>query len=184
MAQSIRSIASLTISFGLVDFPVKLYSATNAVDRLSFHLVRASDGSRVRQQYVAVSDGKLVERVEMAKAYEFAKDQHVVFAPSELKALEEATTHSLDIHQFVPLDTVDPIYFENTYYLAPDKGGAKPYALLGGALERTQQCALGRWVSHGRESVVAIRPIGDGLALHQLRFTQRFATSENWASSL
>ena len=169
MAQP-RSIASLTLSFGLVAIPVKLYSATNSAERISFHLVRASDGSRVKQQYVAVNDGKPVERAEMAKAYEFAKDQHVVFAADELKSLEEATTHSIDIQQFVPLESVDPVYFDNTYYLAPDKGGAKPYALLVGALEHTKQCALGRWVSRGRESIVAIRPIKDGLALHQLRF--------------
>src|ERR1700761_3111845 len=97
MATPARSIASLTISFGLVAIPVKLYSATVSSERLSFNLLREKDGSRVKQQYVAVNDGKLVERSEMTKGYEFAKDQYVTFSPQELKALEEATTHSVDI---------------------------------------------------------------------------------------
>jgi DNA end-binding protein Ku len=165
-----RSIASLTISFGLVAIPVKLYSATIASERISFNLLRAKDGSRVKQQYLAVNDGKPVERSEMTKGYEFAKDQFVSFTPEELKALEDATTHSIDIGQFVPLESVDPVYFDGTYYLAPDKGGAKPYALLSTALSRTKQCAIGRWVSRGKEHIVVIRPIDDGLAMHQLHF--------------
>jgi DNA end-binding protein Ku len=170
MATQPRSIASLTISFGLVAIPVKLYSATVASERISFNLLRAKDGSRVKQQYLAVNDGKPVERSEMTKGYEFAKDQFVSFTPEELKALEDATTHSIDIGQFVPLESVDPVYFDGTYYLAPDKGGAKPYALLSTALSRTQQCAIGRWVSRGKEHIVVIRAIDDGLAMHQLHF--------------
>src|ERR1700759_3531815 len=100
-----RSIASLTISFGLVAIPVKLYSATIASERISFNLLRAKDGSRVKQQYIAVKDGKLVERAQMTKGYEFAKDQYVIFSPEELKELEDATTHAIDIMHFVPLDT-------------------------------------------------------------------------------
>ena len=170
MATQPRSIASLTISFGLVAIPVKLYSATIASERISFNLLRAKDGSRVKQQYLAVNDGKPVERFEMTKGYEFAKDQFVSFTAEELKALEDATTHSIDIGQFVPLESVDPIYFDGTYYLAPDKGGSKPYALLSTALSRTKQCAVGRWVSRGKEHIVVIRPIDGGLAMHQLHF--------------
>ena len=170
MPTSARSIASLTISFGLVAIPVKLYSATVASERISFNLLRQKDGSRLKQQYVAVNDGKLVERSEMIKGYEFAKDQYVQFSADELKALEEATTRSIDIAQFVPLESVDPVYFDGTYYLAPDKGGAKPYSLLSTALRKTKQCAVGRWISRGKENIVVIRPIGDGLAMHQLHF--------------
>jgi DNA end-binding protein Ku len=119
---------------------------------------------------LAVNDGKPVERSEMTKGYEFAKDQFVSFTAEELKALEDATTHSIDIGQFVPLESVDPIYFDGTYYLAPDKGGSKPYALLSTALSRTKQCAVGRWVSRGKEHIVVIRPIDGGLAMHQLHF--------------
>ena len=170
MATQARSIASLTISFGLVAIPVKLYSATVSSERISFNLLRQKDGSRVKQQYIAVNDGKPVERSEMVKGYEFAKDQYVMFGPEELKALEDATTHSIDIGQFVPLESVDPLYFDGTYYLAPDKGAAKPYTLLATALRKAQQCAVGRWISRGKEHIVIIRALEDGLALHQLHF--------------
>jgi DNA end-binding protein Ku len=170
MATQARSIASLTISFGLVAIPVKLYSATVSSERISFNLLRQKDGSRVKQQYIAVNDGKPVERSEMVKGYEFAKDQYVMFSPEELKALEDTTSHAIDIGQFVPLESVDPLYFDGTYYLAPDKGGAKPYTLLATALRKAHQCAVGRWISRGKEHIVVIRPIEDGLALHQLHF--------------
>jgi DNA end-binding protein Ku len=170
MATQARSIASLTISFGLVAIPVKLYSATVSAERLSFNLLRQKDGSRVKQQYIAVNDGKPVERSEMVKGYEFAKDQYVMFSPEELKALEDTTTHAIDIIQFVPLDSVDPLYFDGTYYLAPDKGGAKPYTLLTTALRKAAQCAVGRWISRGKEHIIIIRALEDGLAMHQLHF--------------
>ena len=165
-----RSIASLTISFGLVAIPVKLYSATISSERISFNLLRQKDGSRVKQQYVAVNDGALVERAEMTKGYEFAKGQYVMFSAEELKALEDTTTHTIDITQFVPLESVDPVYFDGTYYLAPDKGGAKPYSLLATALKKARQCAVGRWISRGKEHIVILRPMDDGLAMHQLHF--------------
>jgi DNA end-binding protein Ku len=170
MAAQPRSIASLTISFGLVAIPVKLHSATASPERVSFNLLRQSDGSRVKQQYTAVADGKLMERSEMVKGYEFAKDQYVMFSAEELKALEDTTTHAIDIGQFVPLETVDPVYFDGTYYLAPDKGGAKPYTLLATALAKSGQCAVGRWISRGKEHMMVIRPVEDGMAMHQLHF--------------
>src|SRR5450432_2780087 len=177
MATQARSIASLTISFGLVAIPVKLYSATVSSERISFNLLRQKDGSRVKQQYVAVNDGKIVERSEMVKGYEFAKDQYVMFSPEELKALEDTTSHAIDIGQFVPLESVDPLYFDGTYYLAPDKGGAKPYTLLATALRKAQQCAVGRWISRGKEHIVVIRALQDGLAIDQLG-AKRFDANE------
>jgi DNA end-binding protein Ku len=176
MPSNARSIASLTISFGLVAIPVKLYSATSSSERISFNLLRQRDGSRVKQQYVAVNDGALVERSEMTKGYEFAKGQYVMFTAEELKALEDTTTHTIDITQFVPLDSVDPVYFDGTYYLAPDKGGAKPYSLLSTALKKAKQCAVGRWISRGKEHIVILRPMDDGLAMHQLHFKAEVRT--------
>jgi DNA end-binding protein Ku len=176
MPTNARSIASLTISFGLVSIPVKLYSATVSSERISFNLLRQRDGSRVKQQYVAVNDGKLVERSEMTKGYEFAKDQYVMFSAEDLKALEDATTHTIDISQVVPLESVDPVYFDGTYYLAPDKGGAKPYSLLAIALKNAKQCAIGRWISRGKEHIVILRPMDDGLAMHQLHFKAEVRT--------
>src|SRR4051812_48793661 len=179
MPSNARAIASLNISFGLVSIPVKLYSATVSSERLSFNLLRQKDGSRVKQQYVAVNDGALVDRTEMTKGYEFAKDQYVMFSAEELKALEDETTHSIDISQFVPLESVDPVYFDGTYYLAPDKGGAKPYSLLATALKRAKQCAVGRWVSRGKEHIVIVRPMDDGLAMHQLHFKAQVRTMKD-----
>ena len=170
MAKPSRSIASLTLSFGLVAIPVKLFSATVPSERISFHLLRQKDGSRVKEQYVAVADGKLVERSGMVKGYEFAKGKYVMFSANEIKELEDTSSAAIDIGKFVPLESVDPVYFAGTYYLAPDKGGAKPYTLLAMSLRKSGQCALGRWVSRGKEHIVAIRPIEDGLALHQLHF--------------
>jgi DNA end-binding protein Ku len=159
-----------------VAIPVKLYSATVSSERLSFNLLRQRDGSRVKQQYVAVNDGELVERSEMTKGYEFAKGQYVMFSAAELKELEDQTTHSIDITQFVPLQSVDPLYFDGTYLLTPDKGGAKPYSLLATALKEAKQCAIGRWISRGREHIVLLRPMDDGLAMHQLHFKAEVRT--------
>jgi DNA end-binding protein Ku len=165
-----RSIASLTVSFGLVAIPVKLYSATRSSGSIHFNMLHKKDGSRLKQQYVCAKEGVVVEREEIVKGYEFAKDQYVMFTPEEIKALEEAGTRSIDVQEFVPLDSVDPVYFNNTYYLAPDKGGAKPYTLFAMALRESKRCAVGRWATRGREYVVILRPMGNALALHQLHF--------------
>jgi DNA end-binding protein Ku len=168
-----RSIGSLTISFGMVSIPVKLYSATEASRALSFNLLHKACGSRLKQQYFCVKEEVPVAREDMVKGYEFAKDQYVMFSPEELKALEEAGTHSAEITEFVPLKTVDPVYFDKAYYLGPDKGGAKPYALLARALRETGRCALGRWAARGKQYIVMIRPVEDlveGLVMQQLLY--------------
>jgi DNA end-binding protein Ku len=158
-----RSIASLTISFGMVSIPVKLYSATEASRAMSFNLLHKACGSRLKQQYFCVKEEVPVPREDMAKGYEFAKDQYVMFSPEELKALEEAGTHSADITEFIPAKAIDPVYFDKAYYLGPDKGGAKPYALLARALKETGRCALGRWAARGKQYIVLIRPMETGL---------------------
>src|SRR4026208_1492534 len=165
-----RSIASLTISFGLVSIPVKLYSATEASKAISFNLLHKACGSRLKQQYLCLREEIPVAREEMVKGYEFAKDQYVIFTPEELKAMEEAGTHMAEITEFVPLETVDPVYFDKAYYLAPDKGGAKPYALLAKALRESGRCGLGRWAARGKQYIVMIRPLDDGLVMQQLLY--------------
>jgi DNA end-binding protein Ku len=165
-----RSIASLTISFGLVSIPVKLYSASEASRAISFNLLHKTCGSRLKQQYVCVKEDVVVPRDEMVKGYEFAKDQYVMFTSEELKALEEAGTHAADITEFVPIEAIDPVYFDKAYYLAPDKGGAKPYALLTKALRESDRCAIGRWAARGKQYIVMIRPIEDGLVMQQLLY--------------
>jgi DNA end-binding protein Ku len=158
-----RSIASLTISFGMVSIPVKLYSATEASRAISFNLLHKACGSRLKQQYFCVKEEVPVAREDMAKGYEFAKDQYVMFTPEELKALEEAGTQSADITEFIPAKTIDPVFFDKAYFLGPDKGGAKPYALLARALKESGRCALGRWAARGKQYIVLIRPIDTGL---------------------
>jgi DNA end-binding protein Ku len=165
-----RSIASLTVSFGLVSIPVKLYSATEASKAISFNLLHKGCGSRLKQQYLCVKEEIPVAREDMVKGYEFAKDQYVTFTPDELKAMEEAGTHMAEITEFVPLEAIDPVYFDKAYYLAPDKGGAKPYALLASALRESQRCALGRWAARGKQYIVMIRPVEEGLVMQQLLY--------------
>jgi DNA end-binding protein Ku len=158
-----RSIASLTISFGMVSIPVKLYSATEASRAMSFNLLHKACGSRLKQQYFCVKEEVPVAREDMAKGYEFAKDQYVMFTPEELKALEETGTHTAEITEFLPAKAIDPVYFDKAYYLGPDKGGAKPYALLARALKESGRCALGRWAARGKQYIVLIRPMDGGL---------------------
>ena len=170
-----RSIASLTVSFGLVSIPVKLYSATEASRAISFNLLHKGCGSRLRQQYLCVKEDVPVAREDMVKGYEFAKDQYVLFTPEELKALEEAGTQAAEITEFLPIEAVDPVFFDKAYYLAPDKGGAKPYALLARALRESARCALGRWAARGKQYIVMIRPTNggesDGLVMQQLLYS-------------
>jgi DNA end-binding protein Ku len=165
-----RSIASLTVSFGLVSIPVKLFSATEASHTISFNLLHKACGSRLKQQYLCAKEEVVVPREDMAKGYEFAKDQYVMFSPEELKAMEEAGTHSAEIAEFVPIASIDPVYFDKAYYIAPDKGGAKPYALFTRALRESKRCAIGRWAARGKQYIVMIRPVEDGLVMQQLLY--------------
>ena len=165
-----RAIASLTVSFGLVSIPVKLFSATESSHAISFNLLHKACGSRLKQQYLCVKEEVPVSRDEMVKGYEFAKDNYVMFTPDELKAMEEAGTHSADIAEFVPIESIDPVYFDKAYYLAPDKGGVKPYALLAQALRESKRCAIGRWAARGKQYIIMIRPVEDGLIMQQLLY--------------
>lgn len=165
-----RSIASLNISFGLVSIPVKLYTATESSHAISFNLLHKTCGSRLKQQLLCAREEIPVPREDIVKGYEFSKDQYVMFEPEELKALEEAGTHAADITEFVPIEAIDPVYFDKAYYLAPDKGGAKPYALLARALRESKRCAIGRWAARGKQYIVMIRPVEDGLVMQQLLY--------------
>jgi DNA end-binding protein Ku len=174
-----RSMASLTISFGMVAIPVDLYTATVSSEKISFNLLHAKDGSRLKQQYICLKEGTVVERNEIVKGYEFAKDQYVQFTAEEIKALDEAGSDSIDIVEFVPLTSVDPLYFDRSYYLAPGKGGARPYALLAAALRETRRCAIGHWASHGRDHMIVVRPLDKALVMHQLHFAAEVRTIED-----
>jgi DNA end-binding protein Ku len=167
-----RSIASLSLSFGLVSIPVKLYSATESSSAVKFNML-TKDGSRVKQQYVSEQDPTVVvPRSDMVKGYEFEKDRYVLFTPEELKALEESSDPSIEIMSFIPAKSVDPLYYDKAYLLAPDKRGGKPYALLAEAMRQSGRCALAKWAWKAKQYVVQIRPAEDGLVLQQLLYAE------------
>ena len=164
-----HALGSGTISFGLVSIPIKLYTSASS-QSVAFNLLHAKDGSRVRQQYVCPLDNEVVERGDLVKGFEFAKDQYVRVTDAELKALEGEASKIIDIAEFVPLDRVDPIYFEKTYYLGPDKGGEKAYRLLAEAMAKSDRVALAKFVMRGKETLVLIRAAQGGLMLHTMYF--------------
>jgi DNA end-binding protein Ku len=166
-----RSIASLSLSFGLVSIPVKLYSATESSGAVKFNLL-SKDGSRLKQQYVSEKDQTVVPRSEMVKGYEFEKDRFVLFTPEELKALEESSSPAIEIMSFIPAKSVDPLFYDKAYLLAPDKRGGKPYALLAEAMRQSGRCALAKWAWKAKQYVVQIRPSEDGLVLQQLLYAE------------
>src|SRR5262245_53276339 len=164
-----HAIGSGTISFGLVAIPIKLNAAT-ASSTVSFNLLHAECGSRIRQQQFCPQCNRTVDRTELTRAYEFAKDQYVRVGDDELKNLEGEASKTIDIAEFVPLDRVDPIFFEKTYYLGPDKAGEKPYRLLADAMAKSEQVAVARFVMRGKENLVLIRAAQDGLMMHTMYF--------------
>jgi DNA end-binding protein Ku len=164
-----RALQSLTVTFGLVTIPVKLYAATDPKGRIHFNFLHTC-GSRVTQQYRCVAEDRDVPRSELVKAYEFEKDRFVTFSKEELDALEEAASGAVEITEFVAQETVDPVYYERAYYLAPDKGGAKPYALLLQAMRESGRTAIGRWAARGKQYLVQLRVAEHGLVLQQLLY--------------
>ena len=166
-----RSIASLTLSFGLVSIPVRLYSATESTASIKFNML-AKDGSRLKQQYVSEKDQSVVARADMVKGYEVEKDKFVLFSADELKKLEEGSSHVVEIVAFVPEKSVDPRYYDKAYLLAPDKRGGKPYALLMEAMRSSGKSALAKWAWKAKQYVVQVRPTEEGLVLQQLLYAE------------
>jgi DNA end-binding protein Ku len=167
---SARALGNANISFGLVSIPVKLYTASNTSSALSFNLMHRKCGSRLKQQYICSKEETVVSRDEMVKGYEFNKDQYVLFTEEELKAFEEQATQTIDVTEFVPMDKVDPVYYDKPYYLGPDKGGAKPYRLLAEVMKETGRVALAKYAARGKQYLVMLRPSGEGLVMQQLLY--------------
>ena len=166
-----RALSTATISFGLVSIPVKLYSGAEPKSALSFNQIDKKDGSRVKQQLVNSRSGEVVAREEIVKGYEFAKGQYVLFEPEELKALEAAATHTIDIVEFLKADQIDRQYLDKVYYLGTDKGGARAYKLLAQALNETGRIGIGKYAARGKQYLVMIRPMGEkGLVMEQLHY--------------
>ena len=174
-----RAFASGQIAFGLVSIPIKLFSATEATERLSFNMLHKECGSRIQQQLFCPKDERNVDRTEIAKGYEFSKGQYVLFTEEELKAMEEKATQQIDIAEFLPSSEIDPIYFSKAFYLAPDKGGDRAYALLSKALKETNRWALAKYAARGKGYLVVIRPVGNGLVMQQLYYPNEIRSMED-----
>ncbi len=165
-----RAIASGQIAFGLVSIPVKLFSAAESSEKISFNMLHKDCGSRIQQQLFCPKDERTIERSETVKGYEFSKGQYVLFNEAELKELEEKSTQQIDITEFVKSDQIDPIFFAKPYYLGPDKGGSRAYSLLARALEETGRWAVAKYAARGKGYLVVIRPLGKGLVMQQLYY--------------
>lgn len=174
-----RAIATAQIAFGLVSIPVKLFSAAESSERISFNMIHEECGSRIQQQLFCPKDERTIDRTETVKGYEFAKGQYVLFNEEELKALEEKATQAIEISEFLPSTTIDPVYFSKSYYLAPDKGGDRAYALLTKALEHTGRWALARYSARGKGYLVVVRPLGKGLVMQQLYYANEVRTIDD-----
>jgi len=164
-----RAIWSGSISFGLLNVPIKLYSAVSRKN-VSFRELRESDGSRIRHKRVAEADGEEVPYEDIVKGYEVSPDQYVVVTRDELEEIDPKRTRAIEIQDFVDLDDIDPIYFDHPYYLGPDKGAEKAYALLVKAMSDARKVAIARFVLRNREHLAAIRPATSVLTMATMRF--------------
>jgi len=167
---SARAIASATVSFGLVSIPVKVYTSGESTSGVRFNMLHRGCGSRLKQQYVCPKEDRVVPRTEMAKGYEFAKGQYVMFTDEEMKAIEEKPTQTIEITEFLDTSKVDPIYFEKSYYLGPDKGGDRAYRLLAEALGQSGRSAVAKYAARGKQYIVLLRPMQNALVMQQLRY--------------
>lgn len=166
-----RAISSATVSFGLVSIPIKVYSAHETGSEIHFNMVHAECGTRVKQQYYCPTDDRTVERSEIGRGYEFAKGQYVLLSDEEYKALQEVADNTIALTEFVPAEKVDPVYFERTYYIGPDKGGERAYRLLIEAMQETGLVGLAKYAARGKQYLVLVRPFGkEGLILQQLHY--------------
>ena len=174
-----RAFASGQIAFGLVSIPVKLFSATEASEKISFNMIHKDCGSRIQQQLFCPKDERTIDRADVVKGYEFSRGQYVLFNEEELKALEEKATQTIEISEFLPKEAIDPIYFQKANYMAPDKGGERAYALLSKALEETGRWALAKYAARGKQYLVILRPLGKGLVMQQLFYPNEIRSMDD-----
>jgi DNA end-binding protein Ku len=167
-----RSIASATISFGLVSIPTKLYTTNESSGDIHFNILHDKDGGRLRQQYVCTKCNEIVDRDHTVKGYEHAKGQYVVLSSDELKALDAVATQTIALEEFVPAEAVDPLFVEKSYYIGPDKGGERAYKLIRDAMLETGLVGVASYSARGKQYIVCLRPFHEGLILHQLRYAQ------------
>jgi DNA end-binding protein Ku len=169
-----RSLWNGTVSVGLVYVPVKLFTATES-KTVSFREVHLEDGSRIEHRRFCEKEGKEVPYEEVVRGFEVRKGEYVALEKDEMKAAAGGTGHLIEVEHFVPVDDVDPWFFDKTYYLGAQDKAKDGYRVLHDALEKTGRAAIGRFTFHNREYVAAIRPLDDVLALHTLRFADELA---------
>jgi DNA end-binding protein Ku len=173
-----RAIWSGAISFGLVNIPVKLYSAVSR-KTVRFHQIDAESGQRIRQQRVNPENGEEVPYEQIVKGYEISPDKYVTITPEELEALEPQKTRTIDIEQFVDLEQIDPIYYDHPYYLAPDKGAGKAYKLLLDAMREADKVAIARVVIRSKENLVALRSYDGAITLETMLFPDEVVETDS-----
>ena len=166
-----RALSSATVSFGLVSIPIKLYSAHETSNDIHFNMLHGECGTRLKQQYICPTHDRVVTRDETVRGYEFAKGQYVKLTDDEYKALQEVADNTIALTEFVPAKEVDPVYFERSYYLGPDKGGERAYRLIIEAMNETGLVGLAKYAARGKQYLVLVRPFGkEGLIMHQLHY--------------
>ena len=173
-----RAIWSGAISFGLVNVPVKLYTAVSPKD-VRFNQLEEGTGARIRQKRVSAETGEEVPYERIVKGYEISPDRYVVVTPEELEALDPKATRSIEIQDFVDLDQIDPVHYERPYYLVPERGAAKAYALLLQAMKDSNKVAIARMVLRTKQYLAAIRPMGDVLCLETLLYHDEVVPTED-----
>jgi DNA end-binding protein Ku len=175
------SVWSGYLTFGLISMPVRLFSGARS-SGVSFNMLHRDDLSRLKQQYVCLADGKVVERSEIVKGYEYRKDEYVVIEPDEIKKIEPQTAKTMEILEFVKESEVDPVYFESSYYMLPEEAGRRPYALLTKALEESEYVAIAKLTMHNREYTVFLRPTQGGMMLHTMYYEEEVRKVEGFGA--
>jgi len=166
------------LSFGLVNIPVGMYTATESND-ISFHMIHAEDGGTIKQQRVCTRCGEVVAYGDLVRGYEYEKGKHVTLTDEDFKSVRAESSGAIEITDFVDPDDIDPIYFESPYYLAPDKKSGKAFALLREALRATKKVALAKIVLRTREHLCAVRVSGDNLVLETMRYADEVRDSSS-----
>ncbi len=175
------SVWSGYLTFGLISMPVKLFSGARS-SGISFNMLHRDDLSRLKQQYVCLADGKVVERSDIVKGYEYRKDEYVVIEPEEIKKIEPKTAKTMEILEFVKASEVDPVFFESSYYMIPDEAGRRPYALLSKAMTESEYVAIAKLTMHNREYTVFLRPHDGGMMLHTMYYEEEIRKVEGFGA--
>ncbi len=175
------SVWSGYLTFGLISMPVRLFSGARS-SGISFNMLHRDDLSRLKQQYVCLADGKVVERSDTVKGYEYRKGEYVVIEPEEIKQIEPKTAKTMEILEFVKTTEVDPVYFESSYYMVPEEAGRRPYALLTKALEESEYVAIAKLTMHNREYTVFLRPHSGGMMLHTMYYAEEVRQVEEFGA--